>query len=96
MGAHKNEKLTSLLEQKLAELILREIDVAGALVTVEDVAVSDDLVQARVRLSIIPHEKEVEVYNEVEVKKKELAHKILKSTKLRRVPTLRFEINSQV
>jgi len=92
---HRPEKISSLLTHELAELIVRDVEVPGALITVEDVAVSDDLVQAKVTLSVLPYEKEVEAYKELEERKRELQHKILKKTRLRRVPTLKFEIRSQ-
>lgn len=71
---------------------MRELEFENALVTIVDVSVSHDLLQARVTLGIIPYEKGPEVLATIELKRKELQHKLLKKMKIRFVPTLVFEI----
>jgi len=75
-------------------MILEECDIDGALVTIVSVNVSEDLLQAKVMLSIIPYEKELEAYFMIDGKKKEFEHMLLKKMKTRFVPHLKFEIES--
>ena len=84
----------SLIEQELSKMILKECEIEGALVTITGVDVSEDLLQAKVMLSIIPYEKEVEAHFAIDSKKRELEHQLLKKMKIRAVPHLKFEIET--
>jgi len=96
MRQFRNLKIASLIEHELTKLILKEIEIMGVLITILGVEVSDDLLQAKVKVSVIPHEKELEVYEELQKKRKEFQHMILKKSKMKFVPTLEFLIESKV
>jgi ribosome-binding factor A len=90
----RRPKIESVLEHELNNLLLRDFDFDGTLVTIISVEVSDDLGQAKVRISVIPKEKSLEVSQALEKKRREVQHKLLKKTRLRSVPKLVFEIEN--
>jgi len=90
----RNLKIASLIEHELSNLIAREIEIPDALVTVTGVEVSDDLDNTKITLSVIPYEKELEAYGELEKRKKELEYKVLKRSRLRVIPKFVFFIDS--
>ncbi len=94
MRFFRGPKIASVLEHELNNLFLRDLEFGGALVTITSVEVSSDLLQAKVRIGIIPEEKVPEVLETLESKKRELQHRLLKKTRLRIVPKLVFEIDS--
>lgn len=90
MRRFRNLKVASAIEHELSTLLARDFNVPGALVTVTDVTVSEDLLQARVKLGIIPPEKEVEVFLEIEKRRREFDHAIFKKLNIRPTPRLKF------
>lgn len=96
MRPHRELKTASVLERELNNILLRDFEFGGAVVTITSVEVSPDLLQAKVRIGIIPEEKSSEVLQALEAKRKELQHKLLKRTRLRNVPKLVFDIDGAV
>lgn len=94
MRPYRNLKIGSLIEQELSQMILEDCEVDNALVTITSVEVSEDLLQAKVMLSIIPYEKELEAFFAIDSKKKQLEHQLLKRMRIRAVPHLKFEIDT--
>jgi len=90
MRPFRNLKVASVIEHELSALLARDFSVPGALVTVTDVAVDEDLLQARVKLGIIPAEKEVEVFLEIEKRRREFDRAIFKKLNIRPMPHLKF------
>ena len=91
---YRNLKIASFIEHELSLIIAKEIEVPGALITVTDVAVSDNLDNTKITLSIIPYTKELEAFTEIEKKRKEIEYKILKKSRLRIIPKFTFVIDS--
>lgn len=75
-------------------MLIREFDFEGAIVTISEVEIGEDLDRANVKLSIIPFEKEPEMYKMIEARKKELQHKLLKKMNVRPMPQIHFMIES--
>lgn len=75
-------------------ILIRDFEFGSTLVTIVSVEVSSDLLQAKVRIGIIPEEKSLEVFQALENKRREVQHKLLKKTRLRNVPKLVFEIEN--
>ncbi|MEK7479292.1 MAG: ribosome-binding factor A [Patescibacteria group bacterium] len=92
MNSHKKERFASILQQKFNSVLVREFHVPGALLTVLNVSVSKDELDATIRIAIIPREKELEVFTELRRQEPYIRHAILKATRLRRVPKFHFQI----
>lgn len=94
MRPYRNLKVGNLIEHELTRMILKECDIEGALVTITNVEVSEDLLQAVIKIGIIPYEKEIEVYYELEKKRRSLEHDLFKKINIRPMPHLKFVIDS--
>ncbi len=87
---HRPERMSELIRETLAELIIRELEFDGALVTITNVEVSKDVEHANVGFSVIPHDKEERV---AEVLKKftgRLQHELNHKLNLRPTPRILF------
>ncbi len=94
MRPFRELKTASILEHELNNILIRDFEFSSTLVTIVSVEVSSDLLQAKVRIGIIPEEKSLEVFQALENKRREVQHKLLKKTRLRNVPKLVFEISN--
>lgn len=94
MRPFRNLKIASVMEHELAKLLARDFFVEGALVTLSGVEVSEDLLHADARVSIIPYDKEIEVFRELEKRRGELEHLLYKKMNIRPFPHLEFSVNS--
>ncbi len=88
-------KIAGVIQEELGKLLERDFDFNGALVTIIDVFVDTDLLQARVKLGIIPKEKGPEAFFEIEKRRKELQHELLRKLNIKPMPHLKFEIEEQ-
>lgn len=93
MRPYRTLKIASVIQKELSNILIRDFNFDGALVTVLEVLVTDDLLKTKVKLGIIPYEKGPAVFFELQKHKREIQHKILKKMKIRAVPTLEFEIS---
>lgn len=80
------------MQEKLTEVLLRDFNFEGAIVTVLGVEIKDKDSKAIVSLGIIPYEKELLAYTEIKNREPEIRHQILKNTRLRHVPKMHFKI----
>jgi ribosome-binding factor A len=94
MRPHRNLKVGSLIEHELSLLLARDFGVPGTLVTITDVIVSEDLLHAKVRVAIIPYDKELVVYDELLKARGRLEHAIFKKVNMRPFPKIEFLIDS--
>lgn len=92
MKPYRNTKIASVIQVELSYLFARDCDFQGALVTVLGVEIGEDLLNAAVKIGIIPYKKGPEIFRYLQGEKRDLQHKLLKKMRLRRVPTLQFEI----
>ena len=89
----RREKVSSLIQEELNNLLIREIEFKDALVTLTGVDVSSDLEVARVRFSVIPSEKSGYVLKILEKFKGRLQNWLLKKINIKPMPRLMFEID---
>lgn len=87
------QRVNELLKQEISKLILREIDFAGALITVTEVKTSADLGQTKVKISVMPIKKGEQVLRIIEKKIFHLQQIINKKLNMKRVPKIRFVID---
>ncbi|MCQ9208874.1 MAG: ribosome-binding factor A [Omnitrophica bacterium] len=92
MKPYRNLKIASLIQQELSQILVKEFNFEGALVTIIGVEVSGDLLQAKVELGIIPLKKGPAIFAIIEKRSRELQYKLLKKMRIRFVPRLRFKI----
>ena len=88
------QRVNKLLKQEIGSLILKELDFSrDTMVTIIEVDASDDLQQAKIRVSIMPFlkaEKMLKVLNSQVFNLQKLLNKKLK---MKIVPKIRFELD---
>ncbi len=94
MGLFRESRITSVLKHELNNLLLRDFEFGNTFVTITSIEVSSNMLQAKVKIAIIPEENGLKVLRALESKKKELQYKLLKRTRLRSIPRLVFEIEN--
>jgi|WetSurMetagenome_2_1015567.scaffolds.fasta_scaffold1615044_1 ribosome-binding factor A len=92
MRPFRNLKIGSVIEHELGLLLAKDFAVPGALVTVTSVDVTTDLLQATVKLAIIPYVKGPEVYAAIEKRRGEFQHLLLKKMNIRPMPHIKFAL----
>jgi len=90
MKTFRDLRVASLIGRELSKLFLKKIDFDGVFVTITAVEVSTDLLQAKVKLGIIPFEKGPEVFNLLEERRRELQHLLLKRINIKPMPRIKF------
>jgi ribosome-binding factor A len=90
MRPFRNLKMASVIQAELGKLLTRYLDVDGAIVTITRVEIPEDLLQAKVFLSIIPKVKVPEAFREVEVLRGEFQHRLIKKMNVRPMPHIKF------
>lgn len=63
MRLHRRERMSSLIAEKLAWMIEREIEIPGSLITITGVEITDKFELAAVKVSVYPSEKKEAVMN---------------------------------
>lgn len=101
MESNRQKKIAGVLQQDVADVIqiaLREAGVQGILVSVTQVKVTVDLSQAKVYLSVFPHNEGEKVLNEVNAVKSQIKHQVAQRTKhqLRRMPEVEYFIDDSL
>lgn len=87
-------KLNQLIKQEISKLIFREIEFQrGVLVTVTSVDTSVDIQYAKIRISVIPQDKEEEVLRILNKEIYQFQDSLNKKLVLRHVPKISFEID---
>jgi ribosome-binding factor A len=92
MRPFRNLKIASVIEHELGKILARDFSVEGAFVTIVGVEVTTDLLQATVRLGIIPPIKSPEVYDAIERRRGAFQHALLKKMNIRPMPHIRFAL----
>jgi len=96
MKEYRNERIASLITQKLNEIFQREFDFNGALVTIKNVEIDKELKEAKIKIAVIPSELEIYVFQEIDKEKKNLQRKLLKKLFIRSIPNLKFLIEKHL
>jgi len=94
MREYRNLKIASVIQAALGQILVRDFDFEGAVVTVLTVEVSPDLLQAKIGLGVLPKEKELEVATALNRSHRQLEHLLLKQMRIRNSPNLIFEIKN--
>lgn len=89
----RHERVSELIRKELGELILRDLEFPGAIMTILEVDVTKKLDYARVHCSVIPSNKSEDVLMILNSQKRELQNKLLRKINIRPMPEVQFEID---
>ena len=92
MKPYRNLKIASLIQHELGEMLPREFNFDGALVTIVDVEVGEKMEEAFVKLSILPLHRGPEMFTIIDSRKRELQGKLLRKMNIKPMPRLVFKI----
>jgi len=95
MKPYRNLKMASLIQRELGEMLPREFNFDGALVTIVDVVVGDKMEEAFVKLSILPLHRGPEMFKMIDSRRRELQGKLLRKMNIKPMPKLVFKIAEQ-
>lgn len=84
----KNNKYNILLQQSLAEVLVKERIIHNALITVSDIVLEDNLKKAIVYVSVLPSNLAGSALKALRKNSKNLAYQASQKIKLRQVPSL--------
>ncbi len=93
MKFHRPDRVSSLLQDQLNQLLLREIDIPGALITITEVRVSKDVTEAMIKISVIPSEKGEEVLEILQKAKRGLQYKLVRMMNIKPTPRIDFKLD---
>ncbi len=86
----RHQRVTGLIQEHLNNVIMREMEFGGALVTITEVIIQKDLDYADVYVSVIPDERSEDVVNKLIESKNYLRHLLLRKINIRPMPEIRF------
>lgn len=89
---NSDDKKENIVKELVAEFINRESN-RTSLITITDVKIGAGLKSARVFLTVLPDTQENAAIDFLTRKTKEIEHYVLKKSRLRRSPKLRFVID---
>ena len=88
------QRVNELLKQEIGGLILKELDFSrDTMVTITEVDASDDLQQAKVKVSIMPFLKAEKILKILNSQVFNLQKLLNKKLKMKIVPKIRFELD---
>lgn len=90
---HRPERVSDLIIEELNNLMLREIEVPDALITITDVEVLKDLSRAVVKISVLPSEKSDEALKVLEKRRGHLQYLLLRKMNIKPMPQIAFKID---
>jgi ribosome-binding factor A len=86
-------RVNSLIKEKIAEILQKEIFVKDVLITVQGVDTSKDLNYAKIKISTIPFHKSGEVFKIIEKNLPRLQKRIGEEIRIKFIPKIRFTID---
>ncbi len=93
MKFHRPDRVSSLLQDQLNQLLLREIDIPDVLITITEVNVSKDVTEAMIKVSVIPSEKGEEVLEILQKSKRGLQYKLVRMMNIKPTPHINFRLD---
>ncbi len=93
MRFFRPQRMNSLIRDELSKLIMRELEFTGALVTITDVEVNEEMEHAVVNVSVLPSEKSEKVLEILNNHKKDLQFKLHRKLNIRPIPEIAFKID---
>lgn len=90
MKTHRPLRLGSLIREELGQILLREMEFGGVLVTITDVDVSGHLENAKVKVSVLPFTKSENVLRALHKRQGDFQHKLNHKLNIWPMPRIEF------
>lgn len=86
-------RVGKLIKLELNKIIIREIELEGALATITDIVVEKKLEYAKVLVSILPPERTNAAFRILKSEEGRLQHLLMKHVNIKPFPRIRFELD---
>lgn len=93
MKYFRAERVGSLIQRELNKILLKEIEIPGALITITNVDVSSDLERAIIKFSVYPSNKAKDVFKILEKNCRHLQYFLMKKINIKPMPKISFKID---
>ncbi len=93
MRFFRSERVGSVIQEELSKMIIRDIELPGALITIVEVLVEKKLDFARVHVSVIPASQEAAALRKLNMKIGEFQHALNRKMSIRPMPLISFVID---
>ena len=93
MKKFRKDRMASLIRDLLSQMILRDVEVAGALITITEVEVTEKLDYAKVNISVIPSAKSDAALKVLKERAGEFQFELVRKMNVRPIPRISFEID---
>jgi ribosome-binding factor A len=93
MKLFRSERVGSVIQQELSKMIIRDIELAGGLITIVEVAVDKKLEHASAHVSVIPESMEELALRKLNMKIGEFQHALNRKMGIRPMPLLSFVLD---
>ncbi|MDD5430758.1 MAG: 30S ribosome-binding factor RbfA [Candidatus Pacebacteria bacterium] len=93
MSKFRDLRVSSLIREELGKIMLKELEFDGALVTITEVDVSEDLENATVNVSVIPSEKAEKVLEVLGKFRSRLQFLLQRKIEIKPMPHIVFRID---
>ncbi|MFH1193351.1 MAG: ribosome-binding factor A [Candidatus Jorgensenbacteria bacterium] len=90
---HRSDRVQSVIQEELGKILLRETSFPGALVTITSVQVDKKLETAKIRVGIIPQEKDAFVLDILKRFQGRFQHLLNITMNIKPMPRIQFEID---
>jgi ribosome-binding factor A len=90
MRFYRSQRVESLIQDQIGQIILREVDFEGAFVTIMGVDVDKKMEYAKIRVSVLPAEKTDAALKELVRNAGYLQHLLLKKINIKPMPRIMF------
>ena len=87
------QRVNELIKQEVSKILLKEIDFSDILVTITNTDTSPDIKNCKVKISVIPSDKEKLALETIERKIYHIQQELNKKLHLKYVPKLSFKID---
>jgi len=87
------KRVNKLLKHEISQLLLREIDFYNILVTITDIDTLPDLKHSKVKISVLPQEKNELALEVINKNIFQIQQKLNKRLHMKSIPRIKFEID---
>ncbi|MEK7114892.1 MAG: ribosome-binding factor A [Patescibacteria group bacterium] len=96
MKFHRSERVSSLIKEELNQIILRELEFDGAVVTIIDAEVASDLETVMVKVGVYPSNKGPDVLVQLLKRRPHLQFLLLRKINIKPMPKLMFKLEQEI
>lgn len=94
MRLFRKERIGSLIQEELSKILLREVEVPGALISITEAEVMKKLNHAKVKVSVLPSEKGEKVMKQLTARAGHFQHELNRTMNIRPMPQIVFELDT--